>query len=55
MNILAIIKHAMIDEEIWRMVLNDERYKNEYFTIALHVPKLSIDFIREFRDKLDLN
>lgn len=55
MNIMAILEHATMDEEIWRTILNDERYKDEDFTIALHVPKLSIDFIREFRDKLNLN
>lgn len=55
MNMMAVMEHSEMSEEIWRMILNDEKYKDELFVISNHITKVSIDFIRQFNQKLDLN
>lgn len=55
MNMMAVMEHSEMSEEIWRMILNDEKYKDELFAISNHITKVSIDFIRQFDHKLDLN
>lgn len=56
MNVLGLSSYIFgMDDEMWRLIINDDRWKNEKFAISINIYGVSLDFIREFQDKLDLN
>ena len=56
LNVLATINYISdCDEELWRVVMNDDRYKDEKFAISTNLYNVSINFLREFEDRIDFN